>query len=70
MRVTTKRLTQSAIADIVERRYGVQVTTGNEHGIEIFVTWKNAQRLLKDLRKLDELDDLADAIDRRFEQGQ
>lgn len=44
---------QRDIADIVGRRYGVQVTTGNKAGMEIFLTWKNAEKLLEDLRALE-----------------
>lgn len=68
--MSRKRIdTQVEIAEIAGRRYGVQVTTGNPSGMEIFLTWKNASKLLKDLRSLDALDGLAEAIDRRFEQG-
>lgn len=47
---------QLDIADIVGRRYGVQVTTGNIRnggGLEIYLTWPNARKLLEDLRHLD-----------------
>jgi hypothetical protein len=47
---------QLAIADIVGRRYGVQVTGGNQHGLELLFTWKNAAVLLQDLRRLDDLE--------------
>jgi len=46
---------QPEVAEIAERRYGVQVTTANRSGIALFVTWRMAERLRADLRRLERL---------------